>query len=122
MGGLTDFAHESGARADVLSQEKGKNAITQDKLNNLRNSFTFISNFLVLGMGLIIFKFMSDPPLEYRIISYIVVTLGISASLFFLFTVREVPLSKACHEKAEKLKKQLEEEKKFIIQEGTSSV
>ncbi len=59
----------------------------RDKLNNLRNSFTFISNFLVLGMGSIIFKFMTNPPLEYNIISYIVVTLGITASIFFLYSV-----------------------------------
>ena len=71
-------------------------------------------------MGLIIFKFMSDPPLEYAIISYIVATIGIIASIFFLYTVREVPLSNECHEKAEKLKKQLEEEKKIHVNEDSS--
>lgn len=55
-------------------------------------------------MGLIIFKFMSDPSLEYAIISYIVTAIGITASIFFLYTVREVPLSLACQEKAQKLK------------------
>ena len=71
-------------------------------------------------MGLIIFKFMSDPPLEYAIISYIVAALGVSASIFFLVTVREVPLTEACHEKAEKLKKQLEDEKKIVANEVSS--
>ena len=32
----------------------------KDKLNNLRNLFTFISNFTVLGVGLIIFSAMTD--------------------------------------------------------------
>lgn len=35
----------------------------RDKLNNLRNTFTFVSNFVVLGMGVIIFKVMNNPPL-----------------------------------------------------------
>ena len=72
----------------------------QDKLNNLRNTFTFVSNFAVLGMGLLIFSLMSDPALEYAIISYIVVTIGIFASLFFMYQIREVPLTKICREKA----------------------
>lgn len=73
-------------------------------------------------MGLLIFKFMSDPPLEYAIISYIVATIGIVASIFFLYTVREVPLAAACHEKAEKLKKRVEDEKKIVVSEAASSV
>lgn len=78
--------------------------IIKDKLNNLRNTFTFISNFVVLGMGVLIFKFMSDRLWEYRIISFVVAGLGLAASLFFLVKVKEIPLSKACHEKAEDLK------------------
>jgi len=35
----------------------------RDKLNNLRNTFTFISSFVVLGLGLIIFSVMSQPEL-----------------------------------------------------------
>eukprot|EP00919_Chromeraceae_sp_WS-2016_P067790 GHVR01160438.1.p1 GENE.GHVR01160438.1~~GHVR01160438.1.p1 ORF type:complete len:108 (+),score=3.78 GHVR01160438.1:2333-2656(+) len=83
----------------------------RDKLNNLRNSFTFISNFIVLGIGLFIFKFMTDPPLEYSIISYLVVAMGLSTSIFFLYHIREVPLSLICKEKAENLKEILAEKK-----------
>ena len=39
-------------------------------------------------MGLVIFKFMSDPPLEYAIISYIVATIGLIASIFFMYQIR----------------------------------
>lgn len=53
---------------------------------------------------MIIFKLMSDKMWEYRIISYVVAGLGLLASLFFLTNVKEVILSKACHEKAEVLK------------------
>ena len=45
--------------------------------------------------------------------------IGFTASLFFLYQVREVPLAEACTEKAEKLKKQLEDEKKITV--GTNS-
>jgi len=55
-------------------------------------------------MGVLIFKFMSDRLWEYRIISFVVAGLGLAASLFFLTNVKEIPLSKACHEKAEDLK------------------
>jgi len=56
-------------------------------------------------MGVLIFKFMSNPSLEYSIISYIVVALGLTASCFFLYQVKEVPLSQISHEKATILKK-----------------
>ena len=49
-------------------------------------------------------------------------TIGIAASIFFLCTIKEVPLAEACHEKAEKLKKMIEDEKKIVINENTSAV
>lgn len=60
-----------------------------------------------------IFKFMSDKMWEYRIISYVVAGLGLLASLFFLTNVKEVILSKACHEKAEVLKEEIAERKQM---------
>lgn len=74
----------------------------------MRNTFTFISNFGVLSLGVIIFKFMSNPPLEYALISYIVTVFGVAASFFFLYQVREVPLTEICREKSEKLKLMIE--------------
>lgn len=56
----------------------------RDKLNNLRNLFTFISNFTVLGLGLIIFSTMHDKKLEYKIIAYTVLFIGFCASIFFI--------------------------------------
>ncbi len=44
-------------------------------------------------MGLIIFKTIKNPSLDYAIISYIVVALGVSSSIFFLYQVREKPLA-----------------------------
>jgi len=47
-------------------------------------------------MGVLIFKFMNDRLWEYRIISYLVAGLGLSAGIFFLWHIKEVPLAKAC--------------------------
>ena len=88
----------------MLSQTTSNFVFIQDKLNNLRNLFTFISNFIVLGLGLIIFSTMHDKKLEYKIITYTVLGIGICASIFFIKTIDEVELTKICHEKQEKLK------------------
>lgn len=58
---------------------------------------------------MLIFKFMSNPPLEYALISYIVTVFGLAASFFFLYEVREVQLTDICREKSEKLKLMVEE-------------
>lgn len=76
----------------------------RDKLNNLRNLFTFISNFLVLGLGLLIFSTMHDRKLEYRIITYTVLGIGFVFSVFFMKVIKEPELTKICHEKQEHLK------------------
>ena len=101
MGCFTDQPHELSSLPNVFQKTQSNNFFIQDKLNNLRNTFTFISNFFVLGMGVIIFKLMSDRIWEYRIISYVVAATGLAASIFFITNVKEIPLSKACHEKAE---------------------
>lgn len=95
----------------MLQKKKSKHYLTQDKLNNLRNLFTFISNFTVLGIGLIIFSTMHDKDLEYRIISYLVVALGIVASLFFVVKINEPQLVGICAEKQGELKQMIEDQK-----------
>jgi Na+/melibiose symporter-like transporter len=67
--------------------------VTQDRLNNKRNSFTFLSNLLILGMGIILFATMSNPTLEINILSYAAAGIGIPAGLFFIFGIDEVKLS-----------------------------
>ena len=68
-------------------------------MNNLRNLFTFISNFTVLGLGLIIFSTMHDKKLEYKIIAYTVLFIGFCASIFFIRVIKEPELVRICHEK-----------------------
>jgi hypothetical protein len=89
MGIFANKSHESCSFPNLFSKKKSNYLLKiQDKLNNLRNSFTFIANFAVLGMGLIIFKIMNSPFWEYRIISYVVAGLGLSTSLFFLWKIK----------------------------------
>jgi hypothetical protein len=63
-------------------------------------------------MALIIFSVMSVPTLEISLISYIVVALGVSTSIFFIAKIDEVRLTTVCSEKMETLKQQLEDQKK----------
>ena len=65
----------------------------RDKLNNLRNSFTFISNLTVLGLGLVVFSTMSNKLLEYKIIAYTVLAIGFIASIFFIIKINENELT-----------------------------
>lgn len=46
--------------------------------------------------------------------------MGLIASFFFLYHVREVPLAEACTEKAESLKKYIEDEKKIVISKSSN--
>ena len=59
----------------------------RDKLNNLRNSFTFAGNLTVLAMGLVIFSIMNNKLLEYKIIAYAALAVGIAASIFFIIRI-----------------------------------
>ena len=76
----------------------------------------------MLTLGVIIFKFMNNPPLEYALISYIVTVLGVSASVFFLYQVREVQLTEICREKAERLKEMIEESKHVTLAKSASNI
>ena len=49
--------------------------------------FTFVSNFVVLGFGLLIFYFMSDKLLEYKTLANFATILGVAASIYFVFII-----------------------------------
>lgn len=60
MGLHADQSYESRSIAHLLSKTKGSNLIIQDTLNNYRNSFTFLANCVVLGLGLAVFTLMKE--------------------------------------------------------------
>lgn len=99
VGGAADKSHEFSAIFDMFAQAQGTSTLTQDRLNNLRNTFTFVSNFTVLAMALVIFTVMSDPTLEINLISYVVVAIGSATSLFFIWKIDEVRLTETCSAK-----------------------
>jgi hypothetical protein len=99
VGGAADKSHEFSAIFDMFTQAQGTSTLTQDRLNNLRNTFTFVSNFTVLAMALVIFTVMSDPTLEINLISYVVVAIGSATSLFFIWKIDEVRLTETCSAK-----------------------
>ena len=61
----------------------------RDKLNGIRNTFTFLANFIVLLSGLILFKTIDDNILQFKILSYIILGTGIVSSLFFIICIDE---------------------------------
>lgn len=66
--------------------------IRRDKLNNLRNSFTFISNFIGLLSVLISFSVIDDPFRQFLVCSLITAGFGIIATITFWFGVPEAHL------------------------------
>ena len=83
-----DQPYEFGALPDLFEKKKGKDHIIQDKLNNYRNTFTFLANLVVLTFGLFVFFFMTDREKEYKIIALLVLGIGFISSLFFLLQVK----------------------------------
>ncbi len=68
--------------------------IRRDKLNNLRNSFTFISNFIGLSAILVSFSFIENPFKQFFVCSIITASCGIIATIIFWLGVPEQHLVK----------------------------
>ena len=66
----------------------------RDRLSNLRNTFTYVSQLVVLIVALLYFTIFSDPLFQFEILSYTAVTIGLIACFFFIFTIDEKRLSK----------------------------
>ncbi|EGR28618.1 major facilitator superfamily protein, putative [Ichthyophthirius multifiliis] len=71
----------------------------RDWLNNMRNTFGYIANLLVLSCALILFQFIQDSKLDFEILVYIIYFFGIFTSFFFIININEVNLQKGCYEK-----------------------
>jgi Na+/melibiose symporter-like transporter len=65
----------------------------RDRLISLRNGFTYVANFVVLTMALIIFALSTDQVLQFRILAFLIIIIGVLSSLFYIITIREVPLT-----------------------------
>ena len=68
--------------------------VRRDKLNNMRNSFTFLSNFVGLLAVLFAFSFFEHPFRQFFVCSLIVAGLGMIATVIFWIGVPEQELVK----------------------------
>ena len=89
MGSHSDKSYESGAFADFRQRKKSNEGFMQDRLNNIRNAFTYVANLIVLVLGLVLFEVLSDPVLQFLIIALVAHILGILSSIFFLIFIKE---------------------------------
>lgn len=62
----------------------------RDKLISLRNGFTYIANFSVLIVALILFASVKSQTWQFRILCFFIVGGGAVTSFFYIFTIKEV--------------------------------
>jgi len=85
----------------------------RDKLNNLRNTFTFIANLTILGSASILFACVKDSEKDFNYLAYVTFAFGISTSIYFIVAINEVKLSHDSQKFANALKQELEKQKIF---------
>jgi len=85
----------------------------RDRLSNLRNTFTYISQLFVLGCASLIFAVFSNKSalFQFRLLSYLAVGVGTAACIMFICTVNEPKLSRDMKTCSKYLSKKEEEEK-----------
>ena len=66
----------------------------RDRLSNNRNGFTYGANITVLFLAVIFFSTLNDAIFQFRLLCLIGLILGSCSSMFYLFKIREIPLSK----------------------------
>lgn len=62
---------------------------TRDKLNNFRNTFTYVANLYVLLLAFFLFLLLDSDYLQFRVLALASLGLGVLTSIFFLVTVNE---------------------------------
>mgnify|MGYP003876922919 FL=1 len=79
----------------------------RDMLNNLRGTLTFIANLCVLVFAAIFFQALSDNKLKFKVLSLTCIALGLVCCLFFVYHIREKPLTEACRKLRKEYKRML---------------
>jgi len=62
-------------------------------LISLRNGFSFVANFLVLTIALLIFVIIQNQIWQFRVLGIIIVGLGACTSLFYIAVLKEPHLT-----------------------------
>jgi hypothetical protein len=60
-----------------------------------------------LGIGLIVFSVMHDKLLEYKIVTYLAISIGLITSIFFISKINEPQLTSICSQKQKDLKQMI---------------
>ena len=68
---------------------------TKDKLIRIRNGFTYISNITVLLLAFILITTVTEPWLQFNILSISMIILGVLINITFLLFIDEIGLSKS---------------------------
>jgi len=61
----------------------------RDRLNSLRNTFTYIANFSVLAISTILFATIKNSKTDFSVLSFLVIGIGFFACLFFIINTKE---------------------------------
>jgi len=68
----------------------------RDRLNNIRFTFSYISQFIVLMIAFFYFWKIKNPLNEFTDLSYTICALGICTSLYFIYMIDEPFLTWQC--------------------------
>jgi Na+/melibiose symporter-like transporter len=70
----------------------------RDTMVNGRNIFTYVANIFMLSLSLILFLSIPSATACFRILTVVCLSLGGVTTLFYVFSIKEVPLSKEAKE------------------------
>ena len=80
----------------VVNQLSASNS-RRDMMVNSRNGFTYAANIVILGLAFILFQFLHDRVLQFKILCLTCLGLGGISSLFFMCTINEVKLTESAN-------------------------
>lgn len=78
--------------------------LRRDMLNNLRGNFTFLANLGVLMLAALFFAIIPGAAFKYQLLCFVSVGCGFACSIFFVYNIREKPLTIACRKLAKEYK------------------
>lgn len=91
----------------------------RDLLNNMRNTFTFLANLLILLTGFFLFLFLSQPVLEFSALSLCALLVGLVSSLFFIVRIDEPRLEAEAKERHSEIKEMLRKDSASQLSEDS---
>ena len=82
------------AHMSIVNQLSTSNR-RRDRMVNNRNGFTYAANVVVLATALLMFLLVDSAINQFRFLCFCCIFLGFFTSMFYMYMIWEVPLSKA---------------------------